>query len=248
MLGHGFIILNFEMSKRKYKPLPVTYSKKAKAETVLVQASRKSSFREQVERLIMSKAETKFVDNASVNATMPIAGQTVALSTVAQGTDYNQRIGNHVYSKYVHVRICIIPAVATPPNGCWAYRFSIILDKQPNAGLATYANIWDTSVVDAALAFRAANTYGDRFRVLKDIEGTVTPVGDNACCYHDEYINLEYQLDEKFRRAEYLGTAATVASWASNQILFAYGIANSGSTTTDLPTISYNVRYAFKDA
>ena len=81
LLGHGFIILNFEMSKRKYKPLPVTYSKKAKAETVLVQASRKSSFREQVERLIMSKAETKFVDNASVNATMPIAGQTVALSS-----------------------------------------------------------------------------------------------------------------------------------------------------------------------
>lgn len=233
-------------SRRYYGSKRESKRAKTSAETIVSKGLQGNAVRQQLEKIILAKSETKFVTNANIGFSMAPLGQTVALSTIAQGTNFNQRIGNHVTSKYVHFRICVqIGAAATGTSADCCYRFSVVLDKQPNGALATFGTIWDTAVADGALALRNAAQYGDRFRVLKEVHGTINYNG-NSVSFHDEYINLE-MLDEKFRRAEFLSSGATVGDWSSNQILFAFACGDAGAGPTPVPTISYNVRYAYKD-
>lgn len=242
-------IIIFTMKKQSYsKGTQAKGWKRKAAENIVSSALKTDAVKQQVEKIIMSKAETKYITVGSQAVSLSVAGSTIALSSLAQGTDYNQRIGNHVYSKYVHFRIAIgFPAApaATPEN--YVYRFSVVLDKQPNGALASYSTIWDLGTTDGAVSLRAASTYGDRFRILKEVEGALSNNGPQIA-YHDCFVNLE-MLDEKFRRAEYLTSAAGVAAWASNQILFACSVANlTGAAENNPPVITYNVRYAYKDA
>lgn len=234
-------------SKRKYKALPVTYEKKARA-TPVQQLVKQPSVRQTLERIILSKQETKFVDNTSTQSNMPLLGQTVALSTIAQGTGTNQRVGNHIYYKYIHARFCVQMGSTTTTDAA-AWRFAVVLDKQPNGNLANFSDIWDMTTADAVLALRTASTYGERFKVLRDVTGVVTAGGDNYVTYMDLYIPLDGPiLDEANRKAEYLTANANVAGWASNHILFAFGCGNrQTSGPASVPTIAYTVRLAYKD-
>lgn len=214
-------------------------SKRPKAESIVTQGLQGSAVRKQLERIILSKTETKYVDTVSNTTAMSVAGSTVALSSVAQGPGTNQRIGNHVTSKYVHCRI-VVEYAGSP---C-AFKLSLVLDKQPNGAVAGYSTIWDLGIAQAALALRSANTYGERFRVLKEVEGSVDAY--HPVKYFDLYFSFD-ALDDKLLRAEYIASNVGAGSWATNHVLFAYGIA-AAAAVTNPPNIAYTIRYAFKDA
>lgn len=225
--------------KRYFKGTYPKSAKRSKSETIVTAGLQSSAVRQQLERIILSKSETKYVDNVSSVTAMSAAGQSVALSTVAQGSATNQRIGNHITSKYIHCRF-VVEYNGTP---C-AYKFSLVLDKQPNAALAPPSAIWDMGTAQFAVALRAASTYGERFRVLKEIEGTVDAY--HPVMYHDVYFSFD-NLDDRLCRAEYIAGTAVVGSWATNQVLFAFGVAAAGAVANP-PNISYTCRYAYKDA
>ena len=175
--------------KRKASYKSLLKAKNPKTNEVSITPRRQASVRQTLERIIMDKSETKYVDNANVAGTVPIAGSVVGLSFVAQGTNTNQRVGNHVYHKYVHGKV-VISAAAT--NAVYQWRFFVALDKQPNGALANYSDIYNTTTVDGGMALRANATYGDRFRILKVCEGVVAGYGGSPTA---EAIDIYIPLD-----------------------------------------------------
>lgn len=199
-----------------------------------------------IRRMILNEMETKFVDNAAAPATnSATAGVTVALSTIAEGNSSNQRIGKHITYTYIHARILAsITSAGTVSDAVFVAGFA--LDRQPNGALAAFGDMFATATVDAGVALRDAQTRGDRFKVLKQ-EHVMLSQGGPSGGYIDLFIPLDKMLRGNDRKAEYLGTAATVGSWSTNQIIFYYGHATESANVPTV-TVQYSLRLAYKDA
>lgn len=162
-------------------------------------------------------AEMKFLDvlqSQSCNTT----GQVVSMNSLAQGLTNITRIGNKINIKSVAMRISQIAVdtnVAVLPN---VFKWSIVLDKEPEASaIASYNQIYTGNQVQA---FNNIN-YSDRFVILAT--GTYAWGGRQivAPIYSDGGDMSKYE--EAFRRvdinAKYILTTATQTAHSSNQIL-----------------------------
>lgn len=184
--------------------------------------------------------EKKEVDTIG-NDTLSAGGATVLLNGVIEGLDYNMRIGRSITHAYLQMDILIQLAAAQTigDNG----QFSIVLDRQPNGGLAAFNQIYDVTTASAGVAFRNTGLYTDRFKVIKTFEYNLSTTGPDTL-HVREYVPLYKMLRHLDAETKFLNTTAAIASIATNSILLVYGC----SIVANQSAISWNIRYRFTDA
>lgn len=115
-----------------------------------------------------TRKELKFVDTGALNTAITATWQVVHLNGVAQGSDYNQRIGRHMYTKSILANILCYNGnlvVNSQPQGI-GIRVLLIWDYQPNSAGAVPTGLEIFSSNTCLSAMNLNNR--DRFKVIKD--------------------------------------------------------------------------------
>lgn len=124
--------------------------------------------------LIKTKPEQKEFQYVSGLNAVQQYGQFYIVNQVPQGTNYNQRIGNHIRAKYLRINW-----IAWAPTSTYPFddlRMIVVWDTSPNGttGPQVYnptANSASTILDNTAapiIAFKNTGLAGDRFLILKD--------------------------------------------------------------------------------
>jgi len=173
--------------------------------------------------------ELKFVDAISLG-TPAVAGTVTLLNGIAQGTDYNQRIGRKFMMKSIMYRflVRIDPTAASVGNLC---RLLIVYDAQTNGALPAVTDI--LQIGDVLSPMNLNNR--DRFKIISDkwwntgaynvATGNITT--GEFCPQMDKFykkMNLEVQNS---------GTANTIGSISTGGV-YAIVIADIATTVAEL--------------
>lgn len=192
---------------------------------------------------LRGRAELKFVDTTAVNVNVTTSWQLFLVNGVAQGTDFNQRVGRKSSIKSVLFNgNAFPPPVISANSAAGTYmRYVIIYDTQPNSGtLPTGTDIFVNN--DPNTAMNLNNR--DRFKVLMDVRKqmgsyTMSPApaliaGSPQNAFWSKYkkCNLE---------TIFSGTAATLGSISTGAIYLCI-IGDNPTTSVD-----YYIRVRFTD-
>nr|UOF79821.1 capsid protein [Cressdnaviricota sp.]UOF81554.1 capsid protein [Cressdnaviricota sp.] len=180
--------------------------------------------------------EKKFIDT-SISGTALVAspsGFVSCISLVGQGTDLNQRIGDSIKYSSLMVEGFVTLNAATQD----LIKVSIVLDRQTNASLPLYSDIYEVGAGSGATAQRNKLSV-DRFKVLKEWNLDLETAGSTLKKFHT-YIKFPTGQDyhEKFS-----GTGSTIASVYSNSIYIVF----AGNLSTSMSAISYFTRIRYVD-
>lgn len=217
--------------------------KKRKSSTV-----NKAALNLMVRRAIGSAAESKEVLNAFANTFNATQTYVKCLNLVAEGNDYNTRIGRSINHKYIECDVALYCQTSGSGNvgdfGFWA----IVIDRQPQGSLASFSDIFDGS---NGIAHRVTNQNQDRFKILAREEYAVGGNASSATAtagavpYHlRRYIDLS-RLKGTDAKTKFQGTGGTISDIDGVAILF---VAASYLTTAAVNTLLFaNVKYRFTD-
>lgn len=174
--------------------------------------------------LIRAPAERKHSYTGYVSQTSLITTGSYYISGIAVGDDYTDREGRAI--RYLHMNLKMmlsaIAATTTSNFGRWA----IVLDRQPNGTLATYAQVFNTAVGlgDAAIAPQIAGTE-ERFRILSDHAFHISPLtGGKPNQYWDIDLDLARMLNARDQIQRFNSTVATVSAVNTNALLLVYAV------------------------
>lgn len=177
--------------------------------------------------------EKKYFDTSSSGTSLPTntTGTLVLLNAIDQGVGISQRTGNSI--KIVSLMLeGFIQLNSLATND--AVQVSLILDRQPNATVANWNDIYEIGSSSASLAQRNKLTV-DRFTVLKSYDLTLATQGETIKkfkCF------LKLGMHEKFN-----GTGATIASIYTNAIYLCF----QGNLSSNFSNITYFTRIRFVD-
>lgn len=218
--------------------------------------SKKVSSYKMVAKVLANRAEAKeVVTNISATLTNETAATQVvkAINLVAEGNDYNTRVGRKITHKYCEINIVVYNVggagvLSVGDAGFW----SVVLDLQPNGALPLFADIYESTILNnAGTAFKNTRLYQDRFRVLAHEDWTVeccqtTTVSLGASPYRiKRYIDMS-KLTGKDATGNFNGTGATIGDFNSGALLFIFAssLSGTGVSTTNLVAQS---KYRFTD-
>lgn len=173
------------------------------------------------------------------------------LSGIAQGADYNQRVGNVIRLSSLEISVFASShASATIPT---AIRWALVVDRQCNGNALTYSQVFDTlgGAIDPIFALRNTQDWEDRFLVLCE-ERMVLPInagGVPGSGVVHRNMNLA-SLMGGMAGIKFSSTGSTVASIATNSIYFVAAPSSQAAYAdgTYFPKISFNCRLRFTDA
>lgn len=208
-----------------------------------------------VRKAIGNAAEAKEVVNQFTQTFNATKVFTTCLNLLTEGTEYNNRVGRSVTHKYVEVSIGLVNSLANTSTaitsqgdyGFWA----IVLDRQPNQGLATFSTIFDES---DGLGNRITYSNQDRFKIICreewSIGGNFQPPtaangGTGAVPYHiHKWVDLS-RMQGRDGKAKYTGNAGTIADLDEGAILFVMG--STLTTATANTVLTANIKYRYTD-
>lgn len=174
------------------------------------------------------RKELKVIDTASASYAADTTGLVTLINGVAQGTDFNTRIGRKFTMKSVLVR-GDVRVGATPASTAW--RVMVVLDRQAN-GVAPGI----TDIINAAnLAGVQTLSFRDRFVVLMDKQGWLEQTDMQIRpfkWYHK--CNLEVTNS---------GTGATVGSIATGALYLVTCGATGAGVTAAIVQVACRVRF-----
>jgi len=173
------------------------------------------------------------------------------LNGVAQGTDYNQRVGNVIKLSDLEINVYALShASATVPT---LIRWAIVVDRQCSGNAMTYSQVFDTlgGTVDPTFALRNTQDWEDRFIILAE-ERFCAPlnaggVSGPMAVFHKK-LNLA-SLMGQLAGTKYSSTGSTVASIATNSIYFVAAPSSQAAfaDATNFPKISFNAKLRYQD-
>lgn len=174
----------------------------------------------------LKQEEIKFVDNGVAFTTATLAGAITLLSGIAQGTDYNQRLGRQVNLKSCEFRIWFNAVGATTTNWFTHTRYILFIDRQSNATTPLVSEVLQSADYSA---FKNVNTE-DRFRILVDktisstqaSNSTTISAVENTAVHKHHYITIG-------EKQYFSNTGSTVGSIDSGAI-FALVITSNASS------------------
>lgn len=193
---------------------------------------------------LRGRAELKFVDVTATNQPVTTTWQGVLINGIAQGADFNQRIGRKSQMKSILFNGNFFPGTTVSANasqGCYM-RVVIIYDTQPNSGaLPSGTDIFAANDPNAPLNLNNR----DRFQVLIDVRKQIgsylfnaTPAlaaGSPQNSYWNKYKKCN-------KETVFSGVAATIGAISTGSIyLFYVGDFNGVSM------IDYYTRVRFTD-
>lgn len=193
-----------------------------------------------------SQKELKGIETA--NAGIPTATPSVAnagiflLNGVAQGDDYNNRIGREVTFRSIYVRAQNYLNVTTPTPV--TLRWLIFWDKQTNGANIVFTDVLnDLGSTAAAVDDTSMNnlTNRDRFVIVYDKVIDMNP-GNTA----EQYFKFMKKYRSCNVKTVYSGTGNTVAAIQTNA-LWLMVISNQPVGSGVLPNMNIRVRLRFED-
>lgn len=204
-----------------------------------------------VKRAINNVLELKECYPNAGSFTLSTSGSVTYMSTIAQGTDINQRVGRTINYHSVVIDVAVNPNATNsnpPANGFWA----IVLDRQPNGALATFGDIFDIAngLGDPAFAHRNTIRFADRFVVLtrRDFASGPQLATDNGYQCR-EYLPLASRLRGEDIKMKYQGTSAAITDAATGALLFVSCVSNQFSFNGggSLPVMTWNSKLRYTD-
>jgi len=194
-------------------------------------AKRTATGLNQIRKLI--NVEEKVIEVDSTSATFTTTGTLVSLSTVAQGSDFNERVGNSIKLQEIEVNARIFMNTA---SGNSVYRFIIVRDLDGYGTAPAVSSILSNGVgtTTAPLAIKDFLNR-KRFSFLFEEMGTLSPQGERGV-----YISVRIPHEGHIL---YLGSTATAASNGKGSL---YLLVLSDETV-NMPTIAFQSRVTFTD-
>lgn len=199
-------------------------------------------------RLMSGNEERKYLDNYNNDATgATTSGTLVGLNSIAEGTDFNQRIGRKVRAKYLEYDVAFTPGSTQVLTA--NYTWAIVLDRQPNNALPTYANVFDTSVITTKpFTFKNVAQFQERFKIIKQVVGQVQ-VGSSGFATGNEcrckgYLPLISTQGKKDDIIHWSGSGSGVPN--TNNYVFIYS-SDLGTGANISPIIIAGIRLVYND-
>ena len=180
---------------------------------------------------------------------MPTEG---SITCPAQGTAYNQRIGNRIQPVSFMIKGQVTVAarlgtIASDVSNPVNVRIALVYDTQCNGAEASSEDVWEAVSAASNIPFAQRNPqYMTRFRILK--EWTLT---FNPCAFtHDgsnfnrgaQTIPFEFFTKKGLLPIKFLGPTSNVSDIADNNLMM-MGLCSDGTGTT----ISYRCRLNYYD-
>jgi len=179
--------------------------------------------------------EWKFLDINGAATAMNTTGYLQCLSTLKLGNTASTRIGLKVAWTSIEIRaMTYVGATAVTSQ---VVRWGLILDKQPNATMATMDNIYA-----AAPYYRSPRNLENRrrFKTIMDKPLIISAYGDT-------YDHRWQSIYVKFRRpiVTYFNAAdnGTIADITSNALLFVLSGSNIAGNTAGIMDFTLRLRY-----
>lgn len=194
-------------------------------------AKRTASGLNEIRRLINVEEKVLQTDNAS--ASFDTTGTVYSLTTIAQGTDYDERIGNSIklISLEINARIFM-----NTSSGQTVYRFIVFRDLDGYGTAPTTSDLLDGGIGTSTAPMSFVDFLRrKRFSILFDERGTLSPQGERGV-----YVSVHMEHDG---HVLYLGTTAAAASNGKGSIYLAV----LSDETTNAPTIAFQSRVIFTD-
>jgi hypothetical protein len=188
-------------------------------------AKRTASGLNEIRKLI--NIETKF-HRVAAGPTVSTTGQVAALSNIAQGLNYTDRVGDSIKLQSIEARFkCIMN---TASNGT-ALRILILRDLYQQGVDPTLAQVLEQTGPLEPRNFLLR----DRFSILVDELVYMSNAGDTGTV-------LEYHIPHE-GHIKYIGTTAASASNGFGS-LYLMMVSDEG---TNIPTVSYNIDFYYTD-
>lgn len=182
--------------------------------------------------------EYKYVDADNPFFQVSNGGQVTLLNGVAQGTDFNQRIGRYMYMKSLEFDAsCIVDPLNNLPT---QLRVALVYDKQPNGVFPAYQDIFNNATINS----RKNLNNEQRFIILREwleqMQSTVDEEGriissENGMRHLHGYIKLNMPV-------QFEGVANTMGSISTGAVYMV--------TVTDMHhgvQVQYTSRIRFTD-
>lgn len=185
--------------------------------------------------------ELKYVENMVLNNNVvPAAGWVGCINSVAEGTDYTNRLGRKLNGRYIQIDAYFSPPTTNPNlDTCL---LNIVYDRQPNNATAGYSDIFDTTTVPIGLMFRQLAKNQERFKIVRT--WVVGPMNQNTPT-SGARIRSYYAIPKSKSQCRYIGTAATVPETGAWLVTVA-SFANTAAAATAC-TATIACRFAFID-
>lgn len=193
-------------------------------------------FTKAVKKAIGYKPEFNYLDTSS-GVVPAIGGTVIALNTIAQGTNYNQRIGQSILGKYISCLLWIVPPTGATVSDI--VKVCLVYDKCPNGTTAGYADIFDAGGSGPAMQQKQMAKYADRFTIVQTYLARVAqgpPV-------MEEFFNLKFEIPEAKGKAMFASAAA--ATPTSGGYYLTLGSQNNTGGAAGSANVYYNCRYAW---
>lgn len=176
-----------------------------------------------------STKELKFVDVAAAALGYDTTGSITLMNGVAQGTDYNQRVGRKTTIKSILVRTYVTLGSVAPVAA--NARFMIVYDAQANGATPAITDIITT--VGTTSPQNLNNR--DRFRIIWDKIVSVSPNGTQ----------IQYRKLFKKCWLEVInsGTAATIGSIQTGSLFFVTIGDNAAGTAQPIGVVQTRIRF-----
>lgn len=221
----------------------ITKSKKSYKRGSYSKSNKLANF---IKAVVRSSAEHKEV-LTSVGVTYNgTQSNVVVLNPVAEGSDYNQRVGREITHSYLEVNLgifCLPPTGGNNALGDFGF-WAIVLDRQPTGSLPAFNVIFDDSLgIGQGSDFRITTTNQDRFKIISRNEWSIGSNGQfngpnpssgmsGASPYHvKEFIDLS-KLGGRDQTVNYNGTAGGIATIDSGAIYFVSAATLSSANAT----------------
>ena len=243
------------MSGKRYYGGAMVSSGKGQSRPAKVQRYRKKGKVGLKGLMIKTKPELKeWQYNSGLNYIVN-SGNLYIVNQVPQGTNYNNRIGNHIRAKYLRVNyICWVP---TSTNTYDDVRILVVWDTQPNgtAGAQIYTNTGSTanSILDnfaaPIIAFKNTGLAGDRFIILRDQQLTVQSTTAAVTTSNDNQFDTRrfasMYIDLRGQDMEYNTTTGGIPT--TGAIYVCLVSANNSNTQTQNAQFVFNSKLCFTD-
>lgn len=224
------------VSRPRKRGLEASYSKVYKKKT------ERRNYRPLISRLLPESKEVITAAATVLYGGTTANGVTVALlNGIAEGLDYNNRIGRKIRAKYVDCSI----SVETGNNGDYGF-WAIVLDRQPTGSVPAFTDIFDTAGTDVGLAPKNTNIYQDRFLLLAREEFAI---GINTQCppYHvKRYVSMS-KLQGRDATCNFSSSAATIAAINNGAVYIVAAAGDNSSAALTGTTFKFTTKYRFTD-
>ena len=122
--------------------------------------------------------EEKVLQTDNTSATFNTTGTVYSLTTVAQGVDYDERVGNSIKLQRIQVNARIF---MNTTSGNTVFRFILFRDLDGYGTAPTTADLLETGVGSATAPLALLNwNKRARFSILFDERGTLSPQGERG--------------------------------------------------------------------